>query len=199
MIYQKATFLLSAHKLAQCPDDTGIEVAFAGRSNSGKSSAINAITNQGKLARTSKTPGCTQQINFFTLDETRRLVDLPGYGFAKVPLSIKQHWQKTLEYYLRNRESLCGLVLMMDIRHPLTEFDQQMLYWCRMSNMPVHILLTKADKLSKNKGLATLQQIKIYLEKQSNEMSVQIFSALKRTGVEEVRAHLDGWLSIKNI
>jgi len=199
LIYQKATFLLGAHKLAQCPDDTGFEVAFAGRSNSGKSSAINVITNQKKLARTSKTPGCTQLINFFKLDDTRRLVDLPGYGFAKVPLSVKQHWQKTLEYYLRNRKSLCGLILMMDIRHPFTEFDQQMLYWCQMSNMPVHILLTKSDKLSKNKALTTLKQVNFRLKKLSNTMSVQLFSALKRTGIDEARAHLDVCLSIKNI
>jgi len=199
MIYQQARFLIGAHQFTQCPMDTGIEVAFAGRSNAGKSSAINVITNQSKLARTSKTPGCTQQINFFSLDETRRLVDLPGYGFAKVPLSIKLHWQKTLELYLQKRQSLCGLILMMDCRHPLTDFDQQMLHWCQASNMPVHILLTKSDKLSKNKALTTLRQVQMHLQKLANNMSVQLFSALKRQGIEEARHHLDGWLSLKNI
>lgn len=199
MIYQQAKFLIGAYQLTQCPKDEGAEVAFAGRSNSGKSSALNAITNQSKLARTSKTPGCTQQINFFSLDETHRLVDLPGYGFAKVPLSVKYQWQKTLELYLQERQSLCGLILMMDIRHPFTEFDEQMLQWCHSSLMRVHILLTKSDKLSKNKALSTLYSVRARLQKLSDKMSVQLFSALKNTGVEEVRHHLDGWLCIKNM
>jgi GTP-binding protein len=147
-LYQQAQYFLSTHHFHQLPADVGREVAFAGRSNAGKSSAINAIVGQKSLARTSKTPGRTQQIVFFKLDEERRLVDLPGYGFAKVPLKVKEHWQQLLEKYLHTRESFQGLILMMDIRHPLTEFDQQMLLWCQLSNMPVHILLTKADKLS---------------------------------------------------
>ncbi len=189
-LYQQAEYWLSAHKIEQLPEDEGIEVAFAGRSNAGKSSAINVITTQRSLARTSKTPGRTQHIIFFKLDESRRLVDLPGYGFAKVPLAVKQHWQKTLERYLQTRRSLRGLILMMDVRHPLTEFDQEMLNWCKLSNMPVHILLTKADKLSRGKGSAALEQVRRQL---SGEMSVQLFSALKRIGVDEARKRLNEW------
>ncbi len=196
-IYQRASYWLSAHKVNQLPDDSGFEVAFAGRSNSGKSSAINAITNQKKLARTSKTPGRTQQINFFKLDdEQHRLVDLPGYGFAKVPLAVKLHWQETLERYLQTRQSLRGLVLMMDVRHPLTEFDQQMLNWCHLSNMPVHILLTKADKISRGKGNAEREKVRQYLATLSEESSVQLFSALKGVGIEEVQNRLNSWLMV---
>ncbi|MCK5523171.1 MAG: YihA family ribosome biogenesis GTP-binding protein [Thiomargarita sp.] len=196
-IYQRASYWLSAHKVNQLPDDSGFEVAFAGRSNSGKSSAINAITNQKKLARTSKTPGRTQQINFFKLDdEQHRLVDLPGYGFAKVPLAVKLHWQETLERYLQTRQSLRGLVLMMDVRHPLTEFDQQMLNWCNLSNMPVHILLTKADKISRGKGNAVQEKVRQYLATLSGESSVQLFSVLKSVGIEEVQNRLNSWLML---
>jgi len=192
--FQQASYWCSAHTISQLPADDGIEVAFAGRSNAGKSSAINAITNQSALARTSKTPGRTQQIIFFKLDAEHCLVDLPGYGFAKVPLTVKQHWQKVLERYLHTRRSLQGLVLMMDIRHPLTDFDQQMLTWCNLSNMPVHILLTKADKISHGKGKAVLQQVQKHLLTVSETMSVQLFSALKRIGIEEARKHLNDWL-----
>ncbi len=195
-LYRQATYFLSAHNISQLPKDKGIEVAFAGRSNAGKSSAINVITEQRALARTSKTPGRTQQINFFQLDEERYLIDLPGYGFAKVPLSIKEHWQKTLERYLHTRKCLRGLILMMDVRHPLTEFDQQMLNWCELSNMPVHILLTKADKLSRGKGGAVLQQVRQQL---SGETSIQLFSALKRMGIEEARLRLDQWFDVPNV
>lgn len=196
-IYQQANYFQSAHNIAQLPEDIGFEVAFAGRSNAGKSSAINAITGQKALARTSKTPGRTQQIIFFQLslnpDENRYLVDLPGYGFAKVPLAIKQHWQQTLESYLLNRKSLRGLILMMDVRHPLMEFDKKMLNWCSSSNMPVHILLTKADKLSRGKGSAALLQVRKHLTTLPGEMSVQLFSALKRVGVEEAHTRLNDW------
>lgn len=191
-IYRQAKYLLNAHKLSQLPEDQGIEVAFAGRSNAGKSSAINAITGQRNLARTSKTPGRTQQIVLFTLDEERRLVDLPGYGFAKVPLAMKLHWQKTLEHYLHTRQCLRGLILMMDIRHPLTEFDQHMLNWCNQSNMPVHILLTKADKLSYGKATTVLQQVSKTLSKDN---SIQLFSAMKRTGIEEVQTRLNDFFN----
>jgi GTP-binding protein len=197
-LYRQATYWLSAHKLEQLPEDIGFEVAFAGRSNSGKSSAINVITEQKKLARTSKTPGRTQQINFFKLDENRRLVDLPGYGFAKVPLALKQHWQQTLERYLQVRRSLRGLVLMMDVRHPLTEFDQEMLNWCSLYDMPVHVLLTKADKISRNKGSAVLKKVHQHLADLSGESNVQLFSALKRVGIEEVRQGLNRWLEVSN-
>ncbi|MEZ5673031.1 MAG: ribosome biogenesis GTP-binding protein YihA/YsxC [Thiotrichaceae bacterium] len=137
-LYHQAQFLLSAPELKYLPEDVGFEIAFAGRSNSGKSSAINTIVEQKSLARTSKTPGRTQQLVLFSLDAQRRLVDLPGYGYAKVPLAVKLHWQKTLEQYLQTRQCLCGLVLMMDIRHPMTEFDQQMLAWCERMNMTAH-------------------------------------------------------------
>ena len=144
--FRKAAFLQSASAIENAPTDFGSEVAFAGRSNSGKSSAINTLTHQGKLARTSRTPGRTQLINFFSLSEHQRLVDLPGYGFAKVPLAVKKKWNQQLERYLQYRESLRGLVMLMDVRHPLTEPDRQMLSWAEAASMPVHILLTKADK-----------------------------------------------------
>ncbi len=194
--YRRARFLTSAHTFKQVPPDQGWEVAFAGRSNAGKSSAINALTEQTRLARTSKTPGRTQLLNFFELDEQRRLVDLPGYGYAKVPLQIQQHWQFTLETYLQNRESLQGLIIMMDIRHPLTPFDLQLLKWCEISNLPVHILLTKADKLSRGNGLTVLQKVKNSL-KQDN-VSVQLFSSLNKTGLETAYLKLNEWLQVES-
>jgi GTP-binding protein len=194
--YRQAEYWLSAHKISQLPEDKGYEVAFAGRSNAGKSSAINVITGQKSLARTSKTPGRTQQIIFFKLDDSHSLVDLPGYGFAKVPLAVKLQWQKTLEIYLQKRQSLRGLILMMDVRHPLTAFDEQMLNWCSLSNMPVHILLTKADKLSRGKASASLQQVRQHLKTISGEMSVQLFSSLKRIGIEEATMRLNSWFEL---
>ncbi len=194
--YRQANYLLSAYHLNQAPPDIGAEVAFAGRSNAGKSSAINTITGQKGLARTSKTPGRTQQLIFFTLDQERRLVDLPGYGYAKVPLAVQSQWQQTLERYLHTRESLRGLVLMMDIRHPLTAFDQHLLTWCQLSNMPVHVLLTKADKLSRGQGCATLQQVqKQVTQEHLGEITIQLFSALKSQGIAEAKARLDHWLA----
>ncbi|ALG68641.1 ribosome biogenesis GTP-binding protein YihA/YsxC [Beggiatoa leptomitoformis] len=197
--YHQAKYTISVHNLSQLPSDTGREVAFAGRSNAGKSSAINAITQQKSLARTSKTPGRTQQIIFFELDEKRRLIDLPGYGYAKVSITIKQHWQNTLERYLQTRDSLRGLILLMDIRHPLTDFDKNMLLWCQHSAMPVHILLTKADKLSFGASKSALLQVKAQLTQfktESSEISIQLFSSLKLTGLEEARSVLDGWLGV---
>ena len=146
--FTKTQFLISAPTVWQCPEDVGREVAFAGRSNAGKSSAINTLTNNSKLARTSKTPGRTQLLNFFSLTENCRLVDLPGYGFAKVPKAMKQAWDRNLAEYLQQRRSLKGLVMLMDIRHPLQEYDWQMIGWATQSAMPVHLLLTKADKLN---------------------------------------------------
>ena len=197
--YRRAAFATGAHTADQFPPDIGSEVAFAGRSNAGKSSAINRITDQRALARVSKTPGRTQQINFFTLDETRRLVDLPGYGYAKVALTTRQHWQQVMEHYLVARESLSGLVIMMDIRHPLTDFDWQMLEICRHAQRPVHILLTKADKLSKGAAGAVLQKVrntlnKHYVEDKVLSPTVQLFSALQGMGIEEAHAKLDEWL-----
>lgn len=194
--YPTARFITSAPTLALCPDDTGAEVAFAGRSNAGKSSAINALTQQSGLARTSRTPGRTQLINFFSVmnDEARRLVDLPGYGYAKVPESVKLEWQKHLAEYLRNRFSLRGLVLLMDVRHPLTEFDQMMLDYADQREMPVHILLTKADKLKKGPANAALQQVRSRLKEWEDLVSVQLFSSLKRDGVDTLAQKLDQWL-----
>ena len=194
--YPTASFLISAPTLALCPDDTGAEVAFAGRSNAGKSSAINALTQQNALARTSRTPGRTQLINFFSVmnDASRRLVDLPGYGYAKVPEAVKLEWQKHLAEYLRNRYSLRGLVLLMDVRHPLTEFDQMMLDYADQRGMPVHILLTKADKLKKGPASAALQKVRSRLKDWEDLVSVQLFSSLKRDGVDTLSQKLNHWL-----
>ncbi|MEX6500510.1 ribosome biogenesis GTP-binding protein YihA/YsxC [Pseudomonas zhanjiangensis] len=193
---QQASFLISAAKVDQCPDDLGHEVAFAGRSNAGKSSALNTLTH-ASLARTSKTPGRTQLLNFFQLDEQRRLVDLPGYGYAKVPIPLKQHWQKHLEAYLGSRESLRGLILMMDIRHPLTEFDQLMLDWSVASQMPMHILLTKADKLAFGAAKNALLKVQQDIRKRWGEgIGIQLFSAPKRQGIEQAHAVLADWLQL---
>lgn len=193
MHYNQATFGTSAANLAACPPESLAEVAFAGRSNAGKSSAINAITNQTRLARISKTPGRTQLINFFGLAEGRFLVDLPGYGFAKVPLSVKNKWQEELEKYLRRRQVLCGLVLLSDIRHPLKEFDRMMIDWAVQSGLPLHLLLTKSDKLKRGAAQNTLLAVQKELKPFSN-VTVQLFSSLKNDGVTEVRAKLDEWL-----
>lgn len=190
--FRKTQFLISAPTLASCPEDSGCEVAFAGRSNAGKSSAINTLTDNKKMAKTSKTPGRTQLINFFTVTENKRLVDLPGYGFAKVPLEVKLKWQHHLEDYLRNRQSLRGLILLMDCRHPLQQFDQMMLAWAQESKMPVHILLTKADKLKKGPAQHTLLTVKKELH---DNVTVQLFSALKRSGLGPLNNTLNHWLN----
>lgn len=194
--YQKATFVLSAAKLNQLPEDIGYEVAFAGRSNAGKSSALNVITQNRGLAKTSKTPGRTQLINIFSLDEERRLVDLPGYGYAKVSQSIRDRWQETLAEYLETRQSLRGLILLMDIRHPLKELDQSILNWGFMRGLPVHILLTKSDKLSRGAGLQVLNKITRDLKAGGLQemITVQLFSSLNKSGVEDVYATLDRWM-----
>jgi GTP-binding protein len=193
---QQASFLISAAKVEQCPDDFGHEVAFAGRSNAGKSSALNTLTH-ASLARTSKTPGRTQLLNFFQLDEQRRLVDLPGYGYAKVPIPLKLHWQKHLEAYLGSRESLRGLILMMDIRHPLTEFDELMLDWSIASQMPMHILLTKADKLAFGAAKTALLKVQQDIRKRwGDHVSIQLFSAPKRMGIEAAQTVLAQWLRL---
>ncbi len=192
--YRITRYETSAARLDQCPADTGREVAFAGRSNAGKSSALNTLTGSSSLARTSKTPGRTQLINFFPIDEEHRLVDLPGYGYAKVPVAMKQDWQKHLGEYLEKRQSLVGVVLLMDIRHPMKEFDQIMLDWARDSQMPIHILLTKADKLKFGAAKSTLIKIRNDLKEWGDQLSIQLFSSLKRTGVDELSARLDSWL-----
>jgi GTP-binding protein len=192
--FQQTRFLTSAAKLVQCPEDTGAEVAFAGRSNAGKSSCINTLTRQGNLARTSKTPGRTQLINFFSLDEERRLVDLPGYGFAKVPLEVKQQWEKHLEDYLQQRQCLRGLVLLMDVRHPMKPFDASMIQWSCDARLPVHVVLTKADKLKKGPASKSHLEVKRQLEQYEGDVSCQLFSATKKTGLDQLVSVLSGWL-----
>jgi len=192
-LYRQATFLTSAAKLTQTPPDEGYEVAFAGRSNAGKSSAINTLCDQKALARISKTPGRTQLLNFFALDQQRRIVDLPGYGYAKVSEGIKRDWQGSLAAYLEKRECLRGLMLMMDIRHPLKDYDLQMLNWANHISLPVHVLLTKADKLKKGPASSTLLKVRSALQKIDPVFSAQTFSSLKRTGVDEAHARMDEW------
>lgn len=193
--YHMTRFNTSASKLSQCPEDNGAEVAFAGRSNAGKSSAINTLTN-AKLARTSKTPGRTQLINFFDTNiEGVRIVDLPGYGYAKVPMAMKEHWQKHLNDYLQSRQCLRGVVLMVDIRHPLKEFDQMMIEWCTEAQMPLHILLTKSDKLNRGAAQNALLKMKQALDVKNNpHLTIQAFSALKKSGVDQLREQLNHWL-----
>jgi GTP-binding protein len=188
--FRIATYVLSAHQLKQLPKDAGIEVAIAGRSNAGKSSAINTFADQRSLARTSKTPGRTQQIVIFELDENRRIADLPGYGYAKVPLKLKAHWRSVLARYFETRKCLRGVVLVMDIRHPMREFDQQMLAWCDSAGVPCHILLTKADKLKRGPAQSTLLKIRRDLP---DIASVQVFSSLNKTGLDELVDKLRIW------
>lgn len=192
-IYRQTVYTTSAQKLSQLPDDTGIEVAIAGRSNAGKSSAINAMTDQNGLAKVSKTPGRTQMINFFQIEEGRHLVDLPGYGYAKVPLAVKKHWVKTLESYLAQRECLKGLFVVMDIRHPLRDQDWQMVRWAHGSNVPLHVLLTKADKLKRGAAMAQLHQVLNAFEAENINASLQLFSSLKKQGIDDAHSVLDEW------
>ena len=195
-LYHKAAFLCSAPKFHQSPPDEGVEVAFAGRSNAGKSSALNRITGQKSLARTSKTPGRTQQLVFFQLDEKRRLVDLPGYGYAKAPLAERKRWAQAIEDYFKERQSLKGVFLMMDIRHPLTEFDQQMIEWCESCHLPLHIVLTKADKLKRGAAKNTLLSVERKLQEMTVELSVQLFSVPAKIGVDQAHQALDQWLEV---
>ena len=192
--FSRTFYLTSAKKFSQCPADTGSEVAFAGRSNAGKSSALNTITGINSLARTSKTPGRTQMINFFAIDDEHRLVDLPGYGYAKVPAKVKQEWQRELGRYLEKRATLRGLILLMDSRHPLKEYDVQMLDWCHSVELPVHILLTKADKLSRNAASASLHNVRATVDKAYSMCTVQLFSSLNKQGLDEARDVLTMWL-----
>lgn len=192
-VYTQATFLKSAAKVQQLPLDTGYEVAFAGRSNAGKSSALNCLTANRQLARTSKTPGRTQLINLFVVkDEDHRLVDLPGYGYAKVALQTKMDWQENLAHYLEVRQSLKGLVLLMDIRHPLKDSDKKLLHWAITQQLPVHVLLTKADKLSRNQMQLALQTFATYC-RELPSVSWQPFSSLKKQGVETLVEVLNTW------
>lgn len=203
-LYHRASFIIGAASLAQLPTDSGYEVAFVGRSNVGKSSALNVITNQRGLARTSKTPGRTQQINFFELDEQRRIADLPGYGYAKVPEAVRKQWQAFLGQYLEGRQCLRGLVILMDIRHPLTDYDHQMLTWCQHAGVPACVLLTKADKLSRGQAAAAYQQVRKAVHAEYGEVvprwggepqkiDVLLFSSLNKQGTEQAHGQLNRW------
>ncbi len=195
----KATFTLSAPDIRRLPADSGIEVAFAGRSNAGKSSALNTLTNQRSLARTSKTPGRTQLINIFEIAENKRLVDLPGYGFAKVPMEMKKKWQKALGEYLEKRECLKGLVILMDIRHPLKDLDMDLIQWAADGDLPVLALLTKSDKLSQGKVSAQVLAVKKELAKLNADIKVQAFSSLKRSGAEQADKVICDWFQDENM
>lgn len=191
-------FILGAAESKQFPDDRLVEIAFAGRSNVGKSSAINAICNRRKLARTSKVPGRTQQINFFSMGESARLVDLPGYGFAQVPLAVKEKWQKTIHQYLSERANLAVLVLLMDIRHPLTELDWQMINWASESDLPTQILLTKADKFKRGKIAATALKVERALKDVAGSFAVEAFSSQNYIGVDKMRSQITEWVADSN-
>lgn len=195
-LYRSAHYTVSATQLSQLPPDEGYEVAFAGRSNAGKSSAINTITGIKALARISKTPGRTQMINFFQLDDERSLVDLPGYGYAKVPEKMKLKWQSTLSKYLETRQALRGLMLMMDIRHPLKPFDLQMLSWAKEAQLPIHVLLTKSDKLGRGAASNALQQVRRQLTEADLQATVQLFSSLNQQGRDEAIQTLDQWFEL---
>lgn len=187
---------MSAPSVKQSPADEGKEVAFAGRSNAGKSSVINTLTDNKKLARTSKTPGRTQLLNFFSLSEDRRLVDLPGYGFAKVPAAVKRDWNRNLAGYLQERQSLVGVIILMDIRHPLQKYDWQIIRWASESKMPVHLLLTKSDKLKRGAINNTLLSVEEELTKEKlvANFTIQAFSSIKRFGLDELKHKLATWL-----
>ena len=195
---EKARYLGSAHTPAQLPADGGLEVAFAGRSNAGKSSALNALTRQNALARVSKTPGRTQQLVFFEVQPQRYLVDLPGYGYAKVPMEMKAHWQGFIDRYFRQREALRGLVVVMDIRHPLKDYDRQMLEYAVARGLPAHALLTKADKLGRGQQAQALQAVRKELQVTFGDagIGVQTFSSESKQGVDEARAVVAGWLEL---
>ena len=194
--YRTAQYVISAHHLKQLPEDSGFEVAFAGRSNAGKSSAINVLTDQKSLARTSKTPGRTQQIVIFDIDEQRRIADLPGYGYAKVPEKLRAHWRLVMEQYFNTRRSLRGVVLVMDIRHPMRPFDEQMLDWAHATDVPCRVLLTKADKLKRGPAQSTLLKVRKLLPPSA---SVQVFSGKNRQGLDLLITHLNQWYDIEPV
>jgi len=196
-LFQKAVFHTTVAHLRDLPPDSQREVAFAGRSNAGKSSAINTLANHTRLAFVSKTPGRTQHLNYFALEAGKYLVDLPGYGFAKAPEEIRSQWEGLLAPYLRYREALTGLVLIMDSRHPLTELDLQMLAWFAQTGKPIHILLSKADKLTRQEQAVALREVQAALAKISDNCTLQLFSSLKKTGVAEAEGVLGGWLGME--
>jgi len=194
--YQQTRFILGTPDTRHAPPDTGVEVAFAGRSNAGKSSALNVLTGQRTLARISKAPGRTREINFFHVREDVRLVDLPGYGYAKVSKTIKDQWQHNISSYLETRQSLCGVILLMDVRHAMKDVDQQVLRWCRSADLLTHVLLTKSDKLKRGPAKAALFQTRKLLHTLHPESSLQLFSAHTREGCEALQQVLDQWLGI---
>ncbi|KRG40954.1 GTP-binding protein [Stenotrophomonas panacihumi] len=196
-LIERAQYLLSAHNARQLPEDGGYEVAFAGRSNAGKSSALNALTRQNSLARVSKTPGRTQQLVYFQVQPERYLVDLPGYGYAKVPQDLQAHWQAFIDKYFRTREALKGLVVVMDIRHPLKDYDKQMLGYAVERGLPAHALLTKGDKLGRGQQMQSLQKVRKELSGLwADSVTVQVYSSESRQGVDELRGIVGGWLGL---
>ena len=194
-LFSLATFYTTVNHIKDLPMHGGREVAFVGRSNAGKSSAINTLANHVRLAYTSKTPGRTQHLNYFSLGADRYIVDLPGYGYAKVPPEAKRHWEALLSVYLQKRAELSGLVVIMDVRRPLLELDETMLDWFATTGKPVHILLTKSDKLSRQESTLTLMKVKAYLAEHYPQCSVQLFSSLKKQGLEEAEAVISAWLT----
>lgn len=192
-LFSHCQYLISAYKTSQLPDDTGMEIAFAGRSNAGKSTTINALTNTKGLAKVSKTPGRTQLFNCFEFKPNKRLVDLPGYGYAKVPMKMRKHWDKEIESYLMHRDSLIGVVIIMDIRHPMKLFDEQMITWAHHSGLHSHVLLNKADKLNNNDIKKTLMKVQQEIAQFSETTTCQTFSALRKTGSTELSQTLTPW------
>ncbi|OBX08699.1 GTP-binding protein [Gallibacterium salpingitidis] len=194
--YHKTRFLMSAANITQLPADAGVEIAFAGRSNAGKSTALNTLANQKTLAKTSKTPGRTQLINLFEVSENYKIVDLPGYGYAAVPEKLKLQWQKSLSEYLQKRECLGGVVILMDIRHPLKDLDQQMIQWAVNAELPILLLLTKADKLSQSERSKQLKLVREAILPFQGDIQVEAFSSLNRLGVDKLAQKLDSWYSL---
>ncbi|MGC2167347.1 MAG: ribosome biogenesis GTP-binding protein YihA/YsxC [Gallionella sp.] len=194
-LFSQAAFYTTVNHIRDLPVHGGKEIAFVGRSNAGKSSAINTLANHTRLAYTSKTPGRTQHLNYFSLGNNLFLVDLPGYGYAKVPPESKRHWEGLLSDYLQTRDELCGLVAIMDSRHPMTEMDENMLEWFAPTGRPVHILLTKSDKLSRQQATLTLNRVKSGLSERYPQCSVQLFSSLKKIGMVEAEFKLAGWFN----
>ncbi len=194
-LFSQAVFYTTVNHIKDLPMHGGREVAFVGRSNAGKSSAINTLANHVRLAYTSKTPGRTQHLNYFALGNDSYIVDLPGYGYAKVPPEAKRHWEALLSTYLQKREELAGLIVIMDIRRPLLELDETMLDWFGTTGRPIHILLTKSDKFSRQQSTLTLMKVKAYLAENYPQCSVQLFSSLKKQGLEQAEAVIAGWLA----
>ncbi len=195
-VFQHTTFYTTINHLQDLPPPNGVEIAFAGRSNASKSSAINTLTNRDRLAFVSKTPGRTQHINFFKLGDKHFLVDLPGYGYAKVPSKVRQHWDTLLSTYLQTRQPLYGMVLIMDIRHPLTQLDRGMLDWFTPTGKPVHILLTKADKVNRQQAGKVLRNVLNFLGETYPQCSAQLFSSASKKGINEAYAILGHWLGL---